>query len=150
MDWAAHLEYLQSILLEYNPIGAPGEPTILRYFQKGLRPSIRVQLEHQDLELESFEQLVKKVIEAKGKASLRPRTTTQEIDQHCSRGSRPTNTIIAKASTPNSSMKDPRVEKSKIRTQEATFPYHSKSTEISDRKTQKEKKKQRRLEHKRA
>ena len=150
MDWAAHLKHLQSILLEYDPIGAPGEPTMLRYFREGLRPSIRVELEHRDLELESFEQLIKKVVEAEGKASLRPRTTTWEMDQHCSRGSRPTNTTVAKANTPNSSMKDPRVEEPKVRTQEATSPYHHKSIEISDRKTRKEKKKQHRLEHERA
>ena len=141
LDWAAHLEHLQSILLEYDPAGAPGEPTMLRYFREGLRPSIRVELEHRDLELESFEQLIKKVVEAESKASLRPCTTTREMDQHCSRVSRPTNTTVAKASTPSSSMKDPRVEKPKVRTQEVTSLYHHKSIETSDRKTQKERKK---------
>ena len=123
---------------------------MLRYFREGLRPSIRVELEHRDLELESFEQLIKKVVEAEGKASLRPRTTTREMDQHCSRGSRPTNTTVAKASTPSSSIKDPRVEKLKVWTQKATSSYHHKSIETSNRKTRKERKKQRRLEHKRA
>ena len=47
-------------------------------------------------------------------------------------------------------MKDLRVEELKVRTQEITFSYHPKSTEISDRKTQKERKKQRHLEHERA
>ena len=144
LDWAAHLEHLQSILLEYDPAEASGEPTMLRYFREGLWPSIRVELEHRDLELESFEQLVKKVVEAEGKASLRPRTITREMDQHCSRGSRPANTTVAKASTPSSSMKDPRVEKPKVQTQEANSPYHPKSTKTSDKKTQKEKKKKHR------
>ena len=148
MDWATHLEHLQSILLEYDPAGAPGEPTMLRYFREGLRPSIRVELEHRDLELESFEQLVKKVVEAEGKASLRPRTITREMDQHCSRGSRPANTTVAKASTPSSSMKDPRVEEPKVQTQEATSPYHPESTETSNKKARKEKK--RRYCHKQA
>ena len=141
LDWATHLKHLQSILIEYDLAGAPGEPTMLRYFREGLRPSIRVELEHRDLELESFEQLVKKVVEAKSKASLRPRNTTREMDQHCSRNSRPTNTIVAKASTPSSSMKDPRVEEPKVRTQEATLSYHPKSTKTSNRKTRKERKK---------
>ena len=70
LDWATYLEHLQSILLEYDPAGVPEEPTILRYFRKGLRPFIQVKLDHQDLELESFEQLVKKVVEVKDKASL--------------------------------------------------------------------------------
>ena len=133
LDWATHLEYLQSILLEYDLAGAPGELTMLRYFWEGLWPSIRVELEHRDLELESFEQLLKKVVEAEGKASLRPRTTTREMDQHCSRGSRPTIITVAKVSTPSSSIKDPRVEEPKVRTQEATPLYYSKSIETSDR-----------------
>ena len=70
LDWAAYLEHLQSILLEYDPAAAPREPIILRYFRKGLRPSIRVELEHQDLELKSFEQLIKKVVKAMSKTSL--------------------------------------------------------------------------------
>ena len=32
LEWAAHLEHLQSILLAYDPVGAPAEPTMLRYF----------------------------------------------------------------------------------------------------------------------
>ena len=146
LDWAAHLKYLQSILLEYDLARAPGKPTILRYFQEGLRLSIRVELKHRDLELESFKQLVKKVVEAEGKASLRPRTITREMDQHCSRGSRPANTTVAKASTPSSSMKDPRVEEPKVQTQEATSPYHPESTETSNKKARKEKKRRHRHE----
>ena len=37
-------------------------------------------------------------------------------------------------------MKDPRVEKPKVQTQEATSLYHPESTEISNKKAQKEKK----------
>ena len=47
-------------------------------------------------------------------------------------------------------MKDPRIEEPKSQTQETTFPYRHKSTKTFDRKTRKEKKKQRRLEHERA
>ena len=54
-DWTAHLKHLQSILLEYDPIGAPGEPIMLRYFREELWPFIQVELEYWDLELESFE-----------------------------------------------------------------------------------------------
>ena len=32
LNWATHLEHLQSILLKYDPTGAPGEPTMLKYF----------------------------------------------------------------------------------------------------------------------
>ena len=90
-------EHLQSILLEYDPAGAPKKPTMLRYFREGLQPSIRIELEHRDLELESFKQLVKKVVEAEGKASLWPCTTTRKMDQRCPQDNRPAYTTVAKS-----------------------------------------------------
>ena len=54
LDWTAHLEYLRSILLEYNPVRAPTKSTMLKYFWEGPKPSVLAELEHQDLELESF------------------------------------------------------------------------------------------------
>ena len=44
-DWAAHLEYLQSILIEFDSEYAPEEGTMICYFRKGLRPSVRVEME---------------------------------------------------------------------------------------------------------
>ena len=46
LDWTAHLEYLQSILLEYDLVGALTKPTMLRYFWEGLKPSILAELEY--------------------------------------------------------------------------------------------------------
>ena len=83
LDWAAHLEYLQSILLEYNPVRAPTKPTMLKYFQEGLKPSVLTELEYRDLELESFNQMVKKAVNAKAKSAFQPRSSTKDIDQNC-------------------------------------------------------------------
>ena len=55
LDWAAHLEHLQSILLQYDPFEAPTKPTMLRYFREDLKASVLAELVHQDLELESFD-----------------------------------------------------------------------------------------------
>ncbi len=41
-DWAAHLEHLQSILLEFDANNAPGEGQLGRTFYDGLRPSIKL------------------------------------------------------------------------------------------------------------
>ena len=30
LDWAVHLEHLQSILLEFDPVGVPTEPIMLK------------------------------------------------------------------------------------------------------------------------
>ena len=46
LDWATHLEHLQSILLEYDPVGAPTKPTKLRYFRKSLKPFVLAELEY--------------------------------------------------------------------------------------------------------
>ena len=44
-DWAAYLEYLQSILSEFDADGAPKKDTMIRYFREGLKPSIRAEIE---------------------------------------------------------------------------------------------------------
>ena len=98
LEWAAHLEHLQSILLAYDPVGAPTEPTMLRYFQEGLRPSILAELQNEDHELENFLQIVKKAVAAEAKANLRSRATTKDMDQYCPQGSRSANSTAAKAS----------------------------------------------------
>ncbi len=41
-DWAAHLEYLQSILLKFDTNNAPRESQLGRIFYDGLRPSIKL------------------------------------------------------------------------------------------------------------
>ena len=46
LDWAAHLEHLPSILLEYDPVGVPTKPTMFRYFQEDLKRSILTELEY--------------------------------------------------------------------------------------------------------
>ena len=134
LDWAAHLEHLQSILLEYDSVGAPTEPTMLRYFREGLKSSILPKLEHWDLELESFDQMVKKAVNAEAKSALRPRSSTKEMDQHCPRGNRPANSTKSQGST----MKDPRSEEPKVRGTESSGPQRSESSE----KARKEKKKE--------
>lgn len=43
---------------------------MLKYFLKGLKSSILAKLEHKDLELESFNQIIKKVVNVKAKVTL--------------------------------------------------------------------------------
>ena len=47
---------------------------------------MQVKIEQRGQELDSFEEIVKKAIDAKGKAAFRPRSYTCNIDQHCFRG----------------------------------------------------------------
>ena len=70
---------------------------MLRYFWKNLKPSILAKLEHQNLELESFNQIVKKVINAEAKIVLQPYFSTKKIDQNCSRNFWLANFIVGKS-----------------------------------------------------
>ena len=99
-------------MIEFDPEYALEEGTIICYFRKGLRPLIRVEMEQRGQELNSFEELVKKTIDAKAKAALRPCSYAREIDEHYFRSSWPS---AAKASTQCQPMKDPRVKKPKSR-----------------------------------
>ena len=65
------------------------------YFRKGIHPSVKVEIEQRGQELDSFEKLVKKTVNAKAKTALRPRSYACKTDQHCFQGSQPS---IAKAS----------------------------------------------------
>ena len=57
-------------MLAYNLVGAPVKLLILRYFQKNLKLSMLAELQNKNLELESFFQVMKKVVVAKAKANL--------------------------------------------------------------------------------
>ena len=44
-DWASYIKHLQSILQEFDEKGAPEESDLIRFFRKGLRLSIKAQME---------------------------------------------------------------------------------------------------------
>ena len=145
LDWAAHLKHLQSILLEYDPVGAPTKPTMLRYFREGLKPSVLAELKHRDLELESFNQMIKKAVDVEAKSALRARSSTKEMDQNCLWGSRPANSTVAKGQ--GNAIKDSRLEEPKVRDTEApSGPQRSESSKKA-RKEKKKEQQQRDREH---
>ena len=98
--------------MEYDPVRAPTKPRMFRYFWESLKPSVLAELKHQDLKLESFNQMVKKAVVAEAKSAFRPCSSTKKIDQNCLWGNRPANSTIAKSQ--DSTMKDPRTEEPKV------------------------------------
>ena len=70
-------------MLEYNLVGALTKLMLLRYSRKGLKPSLFVELEYQDLKQENFDQMVKKAVDVKAKAVFWLRFNKREIDQSC-------------------------------------------------------------------
>ncbi len=83
-----HLEYLQAVLKEFNPTGALNEITLIRYFQEGLRLSIRAQLDHQGQDLNTWEEVVEKSGNVETKANLQPPFYVRDINIRCPKGHR--------------------------------------------------------------
>lgn len=65
--------------------------------------------------------MVKKVVKVEDKVSLCFCTTTRQMYQHCYKDSRLAHNITAKASTPSSSMKEPRVKNIRCRLKKQLF-----------------------------
>lgn len=95
-DWVSYFEYLQSILLEFDATGAPTEPIMVRYFKKGLKPFIKAKINQDAYQLDSFEELVTKVVKAEAKASLQPSSYVCLIDHYCLQGNWPVHTTAHK------------------------------------------------------
>lgn len=146
LDWTGHLKHLQSILLEYNSFGTLGKLMMLRYFCKSLKPFIWVELEQRNLELENFEQLVKKVVKVESKTTLWPRSNLREIDQHYPRGSWLAYTTATKSNTQGQLIKNPQVGEPKTQSVETSSPQHSINSKYS-KQAWKDKKKDQRNQH---
>ena len=69
-NWASHLEYFQSILMEFNPAAAPTESTMVRYFEEDLKPSIKAEIDQDATHLDDYEELVSKAVRVEVKAGL--------------------------------------------------------------------------------
>lgn len=68
IDWAAHLEYLQAVLIEFNITVAPNKDLLIWYFRHSLEFFIWAQLEKQDWNLEnSWQEVIKRIIDVDAK-----------------------------------------------------------------------------------
>ena len=80
LDWVAHLEHLQAVFQEFASVTAPNKDTIIRYFREGLRPSIQAQLDVRDRDLDFWDEVVDKTVDAKANASLQTPFGIKEMD----------------------------------------------------------------------
>ena len=92
IDWAAHIEHLQTVLKEFNPVAAPTEEVLICYFCDGLRPSIRAQTNKRVQDLDTWEEAIKKTIDAEAKAACQPQSLRKEMDNRCPQCHWPTKT----------------------------------------------------------
>ena len=89
LDWVAHLEHLQEVLQKFDFVAAPNKDTMIRYFRESLQPSIRAQFDVRDRDLDFWDEVVDKIVDAEAKASLQASSKTKEIDFRCFWGQEP-------------------------------------------------------------
>ena len=56
------------------------ESTMVKYFKKGLKPSIKAEIDQDATHLDDYKKLVAKVVRAKAKAGLWPSFYVRETD----------------------------------------------------------------------
>ena len=112
-DWASHLQHFQSILAEFDTVGAPNESTMICYFWEGLKPSIKVEIEQQDRALTSFEEMVQRAVNAEAKIGLRSSIMVRDADSRYLRGHRPSRNTSTKVQTQSSIVKKSKPEESR-------------------------------------
>ena len=72
---------------------------MVRYFEEGLKPSIKAEMDQDDSQLIDYEKLVAKAVRAEAKAGLRPSSHVRETNLSCLRGNRPSHTTAHKVQT---------------------------------------------------
>ena len=73
--------------------------TMVRYFEEGLKPSIKAEMDQDATHLDDYEELVAKAVRAEAKAGLQPSSYIRETDIQVLRGNRPAHTIVHKVWT---------------------------------------------------
>ena len=72
------------------------EVTIVRYFEEGLKPSIKAEMDQDNFQLINYEELVAEAVRTKAKVDLRPSSYVRETDLSCLQGNRPALTTAHK------------------------------------------------------
>ena len=89
LDWAAHLEHLQAVLQEFDPAATPNKEIMIWHFREGLKPSVQAQLDTRGWNQDSWEETVKKAVNAEAKALLQSSSSICDMDSRCLRKNRP-------------------------------------------------------------
>ena len=144
-DLASHLQHLQSILSEFD--WAPNELTMICYFRKGLKLSIKIEMEQQDREAMNFVEMMQRAVNAEAEAGLRSSVMVWDSDIRCPQGHRPSNNTTSKMQTQGTSAKklDPkesRTKEAKPAEEKASDPPRTNAVEFSeqDKKAKKDRK----------
>ena len=78
------------IFQKFDSATTPNKEIIIRFFQKGLKPSIWAKLHTRSRELDLREEIVKKAVNVEAKTLLQSASSTCNIDLRCLQENRPT------------------------------------------------------------
>ena len=67
-------------MIEFDLVAALTESTMVRYFEEGLKPSIKAEMDQDTSHLDDYEELVAKTVRAEAKVSLQPSSYVRETD----------------------------------------------------------------------
>ena len=85
--------------MEFDLAATSTKSTMVRYFEKDLKPSIKAEIDQDATHLDDYEELIAKALKAEAKASLQPSFYMRETDIQVLRESRPTHTTTHKVQT---------------------------------------------------
>ena len=83
-------------MIEFDPITAPTETIMVKYFKKSLKPSIKAEIDPDATHLDDYEEFIAKVVRAKAKEGPRPSSFMQKADLQVLQKSRPIHTTAYK------------------------------------------------------
>lgn len=112
---------------------------MVRYFKESLKPSIKVEINQDATQLDTYEKLVAKVVKAKAKAGMQPGLYIQETDLNCPQKNQLGHTMAHKIQTQGFS-KDHTLKNNRLKKPKA-FAFGSKQPESSKKAWKKKKKK---------
>ena len=112
-EWAAHLKYLQLILLEFDAEWAPTGGTMICYFRKDLKPSVWAKMEQRGRKLDRFEKVVQKAVDVEANAAFWPRSYICNTNQYYLQDSHPAYSTTDKILSQGHQIKDLQVEELK-------------------------------------
>ena len=67
-------------MIEFDTAAASTESTMVRYFEEGLKPSIKAKMNQDAIHLDDNEELVANVVRAEAKVGLQPSFYVRETD----------------------------------------------------------------------
>ena len=115
---------------------------MIRYFRKGLKPSIKVEIEQQDRASTSFKKMMQRAVNAEAKADLRSSTMVRDLDARCPRGHRPSHNTSSKVQSQGSNNKDSsHFEEPKPKDPKLALPRDNAAAKPAKKEDRKDKKK---------